>query len=192
MKKTVLIKMIAWGYIVLIIAFGLYSRNVLSEENNQNDVEIVLEKSEYKGGRTHNIQLKVIFNNLKYYSENVLLSYHIYDDSNNVIKFENERIPINISDNTALVNYKLIVDRSIKKGIIKFDLVDEKNSYWFSANDQIKMSSSQIDFKYNILKSILAVLKNEVSDSPYIFSVNVIVGCLAIGAAIYINKKEIL
>ncbi|WP_162145093.1 hypothetical protein [Cellulosilyticum lentocellum] len=96
----------------------------------------------------------ITFNNIELYNENVKFSYHIYDEEGNILVFENERIPFSLQGNVATISLNIDFDKyeQLKrknKFVVKLDLVDEQNIYWFGDNAHINFKPYYIQYDLN-------------------------------------------
>ncbi|WP_053372211.1 hypothetical protein [Paenibacillus sp. FJAT-27812] len=168
------------GWIAFFIIFGLvsfYFVNVSAETTNDVSITVNSEKEQY--AKNLNVDLSINFNKKDLYNEKVFLSYHLYDKNNQELSWEGQRFPITINEN-GISNVNMSIDLMSSKGsitdyaIVRFDLVDEKNVYWFSTNPEIKMTVDEIVFKNNYYKKMVSTIKKTITTSPITFSLNVL------------------
>jgi|GEM_PF-6876182 len=96
-------------------------------------------------------KVTIIFSNTSLYNKNVKLSYHIYDENGNEIAYENERTPVVLNGNQAVMPFKLDINKTssvsdLKAFKLKFDLIDEQNLFWFSKAENIKAEFCEITY----------------------------------------------
>ena len=113
---------------------------VLAEDYHDTVIETDIKEIQAQDIISGNVT--VTFNNMNLYNENVKFSYHIQDENGNDILFENERTPLVLEGNKAVIPFnfdKKAVEavQGLKEFKIVFDLVDEQNVYWFSANTNL-------------------------------------------------------
>lgn len=139
--------------LLLIIIFGINVDIINATVKNQENASVVIttdiKKTQSQKQFEGNVVIHFYDNSL--YNENVKLSYHIYDKNNNIIVFENERIPFVLENGKANVNISINLDEikaieGLKYCTVRFDLVDEKNVYWF--NDNKNISFQTVDIQY--------------------------------------------
>lgn len=114
------------------------------------------------------VSVEVQFSDTSLYNDDVALSAHLYSDDGDLLVWETMRysleldasghasqmVAINLSDYAELVD--------IDKGVLQFDLVDQKNSFWFSDKSDV-FSGFQIEWdKSNV--SIDPSQKNTIAD----------------------------
>lgn len=100
------------------------------------------------------VNAEVFFGQTELYNDQVKLSYKIYDSDMELISGENERYELGFdgAKGTAQMQLSLskIAETSGKDSlIIRFDLVDEKNIYWFGDSPAIDLQSETIEYKYD-------------------------------------------
>lgn len=96
-------------------------------------------------GRMLNGLVTVEFANLELYHDQVKLSWHIYDSAGTELLFENERYPFSVENGRAEVPVNIqLPDLGVEDVCIRFDLVDEKNVFWFSTNSELNMCGAEV------------------------------------------------
>lgn len=89
----------------------------------------------------------VQFHRQELYNEGVKLSWHIYSDGGELLVFENERYPLAVENGTAVVPVKIELPQlEAGSAVIRFDLVDEENVYWFSDSPALTMQQDEVHF----------------------------------------------
>nr|WP_315023654.1 hypothetical protein [uncultured Aminipila sp.] len=142
-----------------------------------------------------NALLSVNFSSNELYNENVFISYHVYDMKQNEILFEGERLPIPPPKNkTSIINFtsdlkKYPELKKYEKYEIKFDVVDQKNLYWFSLNPNLVFKTDSISFNSDFAKKIVITFTSSIKKSPIIFSINLCFLILSIVLYFYIKKR---
>lgn len=167
--------------------------------NSPADVSIQVNSTKEVYSRQFEADLIVKFKENKLYNDKVYLSYHVYDKEGNEILWEGKRYPLalNAKGNYEVnINIDLLSDLSndlkdIKMAHIKFDLVDEKNVYWFSTNNNLVITSEQIVYEDNFLKEFSNTLISSISASPIIFIINAIVLIIFIVGYLKIKKEAL-
>lgn len=139
------------------------------------------------------VPVDIFFNNISYFNDQVYLSYHIFDTDGNPVISENERIKIDIND-AGHYRTVLRIDLSMAESIelrenlcLNFDIVDEKNAYWFSTKEDLVFQTVTIGFN----KTMQQKLVEEIRNSKLIFLGNILcfIGvCIAVGW-FYIKAK---
>mgnify|MGYP003277017185 CR=1 FL=1 len=181
---------------MIVICLLTIDNNNQIKAQNTNEYDVIIQ-TETKKLYTKEAQVvvKIIANNKDIINENTYLSYHVYDNEGEVVLFENKRVPINI-DKTGKIMQNLSIDlksisnKEIKNGaIIKFDIVDEKKSYWFSRNNSIRFDASVIKFENNYLKRIYMEMQQEIARNKIIFSINLLC-CIVLAIGICEIKKR--
>ena len=116
-------------------------------------VRIIADEQNY-GDYGFSCKVTVVFNDLALYNEHVMLSYHVFTpDGKDLAIFENPRIPMNIDENGIAVQVVSVDEISqpmlegIETAIVRFDLVDESNLYWFLDNTNIVIQT--MDLRYD-------------------------------------------
>lgn len=105
------------------------------------------------------VDVTVSYADMSLYNENVYLSYHIYGKNGELLVFENERMPMeNLGDGqfwrTVCIDVTSIPElEGVEAADILFDLVDEKNVYWFSQNSGITFQSNLLEYDASKLLS---------------------------------------
>lgn len=102
------------------------------------------------------VDVTVKFEDMSLYNDQVYLSYHIVDEDGGELLFENQRIPVNLEAAFATIyvdcaNLEELADR--ETAVIQFDLVDQKNIYWFSQKMDIAFQSTSVVFDRALLRT---------------------------------------
>lgn len=98
------------------------------------------------------VDVTVSFADASLYNEQVYLSYHIVDETGEMLAFENQRLPLSLDkDNSALVTVS-VNDSTVPEtpngtaAKVQFDLVDQQNVYWFSLNNTISFQGAEVAY----------------------------------------------
>lgn len=159
------------------------------------DVEIRLVEDAQFSDTGIGVVLEICFNDLSYYNEQTYLSYHIFDYEGNTVIGENERTKINL-DEEQKQRISLQIDMNEAKSLVSddnlfvtFDIVDEKNAYWFSDYEKMDFRTEKIDFHQSIMQKVI----DEIRNSKLIFAINVLVFicfCVVVFALRSMNLKR--
>lgn len=162
----------------------------------ENDVSILIDPSDREQySNKFEAEIKINIPKKDLYNENVYLSYHIYDESGKEILWEGERYQL-----TEVIDGKIVMQvaidlsgesslASVNKGNIKFDIVDEKNAYWFSTNPKINLYSEDIIFDFSFWNNFTGNLTSSIVDNPLIFILNFLCFLLFIFSSIIIKRS---
>ncbi|MCQ4726138.1 hypothetical protein NE664_05615 [Anaerotignum faecicola] len=150
---------------------------VLAEDYHDTVIETDIKEIQAQDIISGNVT--VTFNNMNLYNENVKFSYHIQDENGNDILFENERTPLVLEGNKAVIPFnfdKKAVEavQGLKEFKIVFDLVDEQNVYWFSANTNLDFVTDSISYEYNILNIFKTNWSKVFGEQKIIFLFNIV------------------
>ncbi|GAC41574.1 hypothetical protein [Paenibacillus popilliae] len=174
--KKIYVKFLVF-FIILLSVIGA-TATVLADSVSDLSIVVNSEKKQYNNH--FNVDARIIFSRNELYNEKVYLSYHVYDKDNNPILWEGERFPIVMGED-GIGNSNFILDMgkhsetlNLDNAVIKFDLVDEKNAYWFSGNQEINFSSDGIIYKNNFLKRNVESFMSAIHNSPIIFGINML------------------
>lgn len=187
----------------LLSLFLSSSVRVYAQEKSEEKEDISITLEGYSGKEwlynySYDAIVKVKFYNMKLYSGDMCLSYHIYriDDLKNAIVFENKRTKIELDkNNEAIINVPLEL-KSLSKNnkvdelLVQFDIVDQKNNYWVNLNDNIRVTHTDIKYQYDLMKGSYHVLTEGIKNAPFIFTINIVISISFIVGIIYVRKKE--
>jgi hypothetical protein len=148
-------------------------------------------------------EIKIEFLDKNLYNKDVFVSYHVYDEKNNELLFEGLRLPIKVDESyNAKVKFSFDLSKAINidssQGIdlkkydylkIKFDMVDQKNIYWFSLNKNIKFNTCEVVYENKFFKKFGYVYQKAIEKHPIIFIVNLVV-CLGVIYLIFRSIKK--
>lgn len=154
-------------FIAFIIVLGLMNLNsiFIQAQDNMADVTITTDIPNTQTTQEINGTVYIQYNDVKMYNDMVKFSYHICDKDNNILVFENERIPFNITDGKAQINLSIKLNEmeavaNKKNLIIRFDLVDEQNIYWYNDNPNINIQTVEIIYENTFLGRVKEVYGN--------------------------------
>ena len=105
------------------------------------------------------VELVLEFVDTELYHEEIYMSYHILDMSGDMLYREGQRIPIPpMQDGVSYVNFSVacanIPEISEEEKVeIQFDIVDQKNSYWFLDKGLIEQQGEPVYFDRSMLLS---------------------------------------
>lgn len=186
MKK----KCIAFIIVGILLCFQL-----CVQASERADVVITNMSFDEEYAETFESKIKIQFFNRELYNDEVYLSYHIYDASNyDIIQYENQRIKINLNEKGEMIS-AIAVDlkeifRNTENVVLRYDIVDQGKLYWFADNEEICFSTTSINCRVDRGSDNIRTLINGVTVHPVIFTINVFVAILTIGAIIYIRIKS--
>lgn len=147
-------------------------------ESNSPDARIAVINNEKQYSSQFKATVQALFLKDNLYNSQVYLSYHVYDTSNNLIKFEGERLALKlISNNLYYAEFNIDLGEltsNIDNLKLTFDLVDEKNAYWYSANKGIVLLTDSIEYEHNLLKKGQTVLLQKIQGNKLLFFLGVL------------------
>lgn len=167
---------------------------VEASENENADVIITNLSYEEEFTKQFEVSVKVQFEDESLYNDNVYLSYHVYDAlGENLLKYENQRIKIKLDENSQMVCTLAIDLTEVMKNadavVVKYDIVDQANLYWFADKPEVKFSTVKINCELDWGRASLRTLKNGVTTHPLIFLINLIVTISVVGLILYLRRK---
>ena len=93
-------------------------------------------------------EVRITTTDIGLFHDGVRLSWHIFDQNGSDLVYENKRIPVTMeSDGAAVVPVEIdlaALGLAPQEIFIRFDLVDEENLFWFSANPGIALTQEEI------------------------------------------------
>ncbi|MNW40838.1 hypothetical protein D3C74_179620 [compost metagenome] len=181
---------------ILLICVSILNISSTYATKYEDDVNLLINPNDTEQySKKFDVSIQINFFKKDLYNENVYLSYHVYDESGKEILWEGERYPI-IKNIDGKISMDVTLDLShesalakVNKGNIKFDLVDEKNVYWFSTNSKITFSSEVLEFDFNFWKKSLRALTVTIGNNPIIFSINIVCFLIFILSLIKIKRN---
>lgn len=183
------------GIICIMLGLLFYKSLCLEASENENaDVIITNLSYEEEFTKQFEVNVKVQFEDESLYNDDVYLSYHVYDAlEENLLKYENQRIKIKLDENSQMVCTLAIDLTEVMKNadavVVKYDIVDQANLFWFADNPEVKFSTVKINCELDWGMASLRTLKNGVTTHPLIFSINLIVTISVVGLILYLRKK---
>lgn len=161
------------------------------EDEVDAEIKVVGNKREYS--YTFDTKVEVLFHDIDLYHENLFLSYHVYDVNGALVEYENQRIPINME--TDSFSCPLNIDLSVlsdgsntEKYVVKFDIIDVQNAYWYSDAD-LYLKTDMIYVEQDALKAFCSGILGPIQQHPYVFFVNFI--CLLAFVIVAIKYRKI-
>lgn len=188
MKKLFLTAIL---FCLLLLSVGTF---IYANEARGVRILVISEAEQYTN--QFDAQLKIIFTNDDLYNDKVKLSYHVYNEQGKEILWEGQRVFFLVNeDGVATQDISIDLNKypetsQMEKARIKFDLIDEKNGYWFSTSPVVSFSSDEIWYENNFQKKFFGTLKSAVADRPIIFIINVVLFFLFIYTLIQIKRKS--
>lgn len=184
-------KILTWfGYLLLCVSVCSFVSYAVEDRV---DVEIKIDGDRQVYNHTFDTNVEVKFYNKELYHEGLLLSYHVYDADGTLLEYENQRVPMFVETDSFHCPLKIDVSSlndssNMKKFVIKFDIVDVQNMYWYSDAD-LKMKADVIYVEQNALKAFQSGILKPIGRHPYIFAVNCI--CLLAFVAVVVRYRKI-
>lgn len=162
--------------ILVMLVISSFSDIRASEKSNEIEISVLSNQEYYQPNME--VQVQVKFNNHDKYNDQVYLSYHIYDHEEKELVWEGERLPIQLNEDfTAKVNLDIDLTKYVdinknKVVYVKFDLVDQKNVYWLSDNEEEDSQLPIIKYEKNEFKEYLEIYISAVTENTIIFILN--------------------
>ena len=181
-------------FIVLFFSFNVSIFQLPGYAKSENDVEIKVLSGREQFTSSFDFTVNIKYLNQELYNEKNFLSFHFYDVNGNEILWEGERIPFNLeNDGETMVSFSLNLNdypivKDLKSGYLQFDIIDEKNAYWFSTSNEIRFFADKINYDESFLKQFVVTLKSAITDKPAIFLINSV--CLAVFIFFLIRLKR--
>lgn len=171
-------------FIVLFFSFSVSIFQLPGDAKSENDVEIKVLSGREQFTSSFDFTVNIKYLNQDLYNEKNFLSFHFYNVNGNEILWEGERIPFKLeNDGETMVSFSLNLNdypiiKDLKSGYLQFDIIDEKNAYWFSTSNEIRFFADKINYDESFLKQFVATLESAITDKPAIFLINSV--CLAV------------
>lgn len=166
---------------LVLIMMMLIPSIALAETNYLDDVKIVLESENNVFTQQIEVKASIHFYNQSIFNDHLKMSYHIFDKEDNLILWENQRVPILI-DPSGTGDIKMSIDLSQVKeteGIdfirLELDVVDEENAFWYSTNKDIEFGSNNIVYTTNSLHRMSWKLSDVITSNSPVFILNSLV-----------------
>lgn len=137
--KTVLVGL----HVVVLLLLLPVSGSAVSEDTAQ--VSVLVDEISYS--ITHvTVTVTVKFEDESLYNRNVYLSFHSYDVNDELMEFENQRIPVTLDKNNEM-RYAFVISMNTYPEntdvSLQFDLVDQGNVFWFSTNPAVRFYAQE-------------------------------------------------
>ncbi len=169
-----------------------------AEDTPEPAVEILLDGgtgSSYTADREIAVQLDVIFHDMRWYNDELYLSYHIYDKKGELLAFEGERIKIEIGPGDEVRGFPVALDladfpetEKELDAVIAFDIVDQKNAFWFSMNSEVNFQAASVIYNGHFPSRARSVVIKALH-RPLILAVNLL-ACMLLGIGCYLYRKD--
>lgn len=187
MKKKIIIYM---NMVLLLFLLPLYARAV-------QDADVVITNMSYEEEFSEKFEseVTVCFLNKDLYNDDVFLSYHVFDASgNDLLQYENQRIKIRLDDKgemkcTIAIDLEEVL-RDTDTVIVRYDIVDQSNLYWFADNSEISLSTIDIKCRIDRSSATIRTLKSGVMSHPIIFAINFVVAIVMVIVLVYMRRKS--
>ena len=113
------------------------------------------------------VPLTISFSDMGLYNEEVYFSYHILAEDGSILRYENERIPLSLENGEARLEIYIPCAsfselEAVELAQIQFDLVDQKNVYWFSDRGYLEAEPVQFERKNLLTEAVQG--ENEISE----------------------------
>lgn len=141
------------------------------------------------------VTVETVFHDPGLYHENVFLSFHVFDMDEELLLFENQRLPL-APDETGTARNEVLIDfagmpelENVPQAQVLFDLVDEKNVFWFSSRADLAFQSASVVFEREKLPAPAAPTDEE---RPAVASavLNLLVWAAVAVAAYYFMRNK--
>lgn len=182
--------------VLLLVLITLCFNNMVTANSSQDVfLKVTSKKEEFRNSFTAKVTIEYSDKNL--YNNQNYISYHVYDKENNELLWEGKRLPFEIDKEgkaTQQVEIDLkseISSKDLSFARITFDIVDEKNEYWYSTNPNINFSSDAIIVDQDIKKRFTGTLSSAIFETPVIFGMNFLCFILFICLLIRLKKSEV-
>lgn len=176
--------------LVIIVLLGVFAMPVVAADGLIS-VDITADFPTTIVGRQIEGNITVSFEDPALYHDEVKLSWHIYDTDGEELVFENERLvlpEVNNGQCVIPVNVDLR-DTGAKAFSVRFDLVDEKNAFWFSQSGLIELRSVEPIYRYNLFREMIGVLTGVVTEQPVLLAINVLLDICIVAGTLWIRKN---
>lgn len=166
--------------------------NVQAEENNATTVKVL--ENEYVGNGKLKLTVECYIGDDSLINDQLKLSYHVWnEDKTEYISYENLRIPICTDGNRDnIVEFDVAFDKPKTSAWICFDIVDEKNGFWYAGSPGVNFQSEDVFYTYSHIDNLKTICKVNFSKNAVCLSANILVFVAAIALVIFVKKKEIL
>lgn len=116
------------------------------------------------------VPITISFSDMGLYNEEVYFSYHILAEDGSILRYENERIPLSLENGVARLEVYIPCAsfpelEAVELARIQFDLVDQRNVYWFSDRGYLEASGEYVQFERGNLLTEALQGENETSEA---------------------------
>lgn len=138
----------------------------------------------------------VFFGDASYYHEQVKLSWHIYDADGGLLAYENARIALPPLENgQCVVPVSIDLNHSAalsgaKDYTVRFDLVDERNAFWFSEREQFDFRTAEAVYHYRFLSEVADTFSGAAKNQMPLLFLNVVMAVCAVVVAVVLWRKK--
>lgn len=114
------------------------------------------------------VPITISFSDMGLYNEEVYFSYHVLAEDGSILRYENERIPLSLENGVARLEVYIPCAsfpelEAVELARIQFDLVDQRNVYWFSDRGYLEASGEYVQFERGNLLTEALQGENETS-----------------------------
>jgi len=177
------------------LTFCIFPKIILADSSEDVTMKVTSSKNEYRKELT--VDLTVQYINQSLYNNKNFISYHVYDKEDNELLWEGKRLPFTI-DKEGIARLKVDIDLKTEVDSfdvnflkISFDIVDEKNEYWYSTNTDINLSSDTIFVDLGLVKRFSGTLYSAIFETPVVFGINLVCFILFICLLLRLKKSEV-
>ena len=115
------------------------------------------------------VPITISFSDMGLYNEEVYFSYHVLAEDGSILRYENERIPLSLENGVARLEVYIPCAsfpelEAVELARIQFDLVDQRNVYWFSDRGYLEASGEYVQFERENLITEALQGENETSE----------------------------
>ncbi len=187
--------------LVAILLFALMPLTAASAEDGSPDVEVLLDGSvdtSQTSDQTIAVQLDIIFHNMDWYNDQLYLSYHIYDSEGELLLFEGRRTLIENGAGGEIRSFPLVLNladfaetKDKKEAVVTFDIVDEKNSIWFSDAAGLSFRAVSVQYDGHFPARMKSVLLKMLCQLPALLLNLAFCAAFALGGFFYRRSRNI-
>ena len=106
------------------------------------------------------VDATVSFTDTSLYNEQIYLSYHVLDENGEMLVAENQRLPVSLDKGYAAhmavtIYYETLPSLSDPATAkIQFDLVDQKNAFWFALSPEVDFQTEEIVYDNSLVEGV--------------------------------------